>query len=164
MNKKYIVTLTTEERNSLLSLLSLGQGPTRKLTRARILLKADQGSEGPAWSDQRISEALEVGLATIGRVRERFVHEGVEAALKRRPNSNPRRCKVDGEQEAHLVALSCSQPPAGHKRWTMRLLASKMVELEYIDTICHETVRQVLKKRTQALAEGTILHSSSPEC
>ena len=164
MNKKYIVTLTPEEREALLSLLSLGQGPTRKLTRARILLKADQGTEGPAWNDQRISEALEVGLATIARVRERFVHEGVQAALKRRPHSNPRSCQVDGEQEAHLVALSCSQPPAGHKRWTMRLLAEEMVALEYIDTICHETVRQVLKKRTQALAEGTMVHSAAPEC
>jgi hypothetical protein len=112
MNRKYIVTLTPEERTSLLSLLSLGYGPTRKLTRARILLKAEQGTEGPAWSDQRISEALDVGLATIARVRERYVHEGVEAALKRRPNSNPRTCKVDGNQEDHLAALSCSQPLA----------------------------------------------------
>ena len=164
MNKKYIVTLTAEERRSLMGLLSLGHGPTRKLTRARILLKADQGTEGPGWSDQRISDALEVGLATIGRVRERYVHEGVEGALKRRPNSNPRSCKVDGEQEAHLVALSCRQPPAGHKRWTMRLLASKMVELDYIDSVSHETVRQVLKKRTQTLAEETMVHSASAEC
>ena len=164
MNKKYIVTLTAEERRSLMGLLWLGYGPTRKLTRARILLKADQGTEGPGWSDQRISDALEVGLATIGRVRERYVHEGVEGALKRRPNSNPRSCKVDGEQEAHLVALSCRQPPAGHKRWTMRLLASKMVELDYIDSVSHETVRQVLKKRTQTLAEETMVHSASAEC
>lgn len=164
MNKKYIVTLTLEERDWLLSLLSLGKGPTRKLTHVRILLKADQGPYGPGWSDQQISEALEVSLPTIARVRERFVLEGVEVALKRRPNSNPRSCKIDGEQEAHLIALSCSQPPAGHKRWTMRLLASQMVELDHIDTVSHETVRQVLKKRTQALAEKRVVYSTRPEC
>lgn len=164
MNKKYIVTLSSAERNSLLNLLSLGQGPTRKLTHARILLKADQGPHGPGWSDQQISAALEVSLPTIARVRERFVLEGLEAALKRRPNSNPRCCKIDGEQEAHLIALTCSQPPAGHKRWTMRLLATQMVDLDYLDTVSHETVRQVLKKRTQALAEETVVHSAPPEC
>jgi hypothetical protein len=164
MNKKYIVTLTLEERNSLLSLLSLGKGPTRRLTRARILLKADQGFHGPGWSDQQISEALEVSLPTIARVRERFVLEGLEEALKRHPNSNPRTCKVDGQQEAYLIALTCSQPPAGHKRWTMRLLAAQMVDLDYIDTVSHETVRQVLKKRTQTLAEETVVHSAAPEC
>src|SRR5262245_39138409 len=146
MNKKYMVTLTWEERHSLMSVLSLGKGPARRLAHARILLKADQGPDGPGWNDQQISEALEVSLPTIARVRERFVLEGLEAALKRRPNSNPRTCKVDGQQEAYLVALTCSQPPAGHKRWTMRLLATKMVELDYIDTVSHETVRQVLKK------------------
>jgi hypothetical protein len=164
MNKKYIVTLTLEERDGLLSLLSLGKGPSRKLTHARILLKADQGPHGRGWSDQQISEALEVSLPTIARVRERYVLEGVEGALKRHPHSNPRSCKIDGEQEAHLIALSCSQPPAGHKRWTMRLLASHMVELDYIDAVSHETVRQVLKKRTQALAEERMVHSSRPEC
>lgn len=164
MNKKYIVTLSEDERNSLLSLLSLGQGPVRKLTHARILLKADQGVDGAGWSDPQISEALQVSLPTIARIRERFVLEGLDAALKRRPNSNPRRCKIDGEQEAHLIALTCSQPPAGHKRWTMRLLATKLVELDYLESVSHETVRQVLKKRTQALAEKTMVHSATPEC
>jgi hypothetical protein len=92
------------------------------------------------------------------------VLEGLEAALTRRPNSNPRTCKVDGQQEAYLIALTCSPPPAGHKRWTMRLLAAKMIDLDYIDTLSHETVRQVLKKRTQALAEATVVHSAAPEC
>jgi transposase len=160
MAKKYIVTLTSEERNSLLSLISLGTGSTRKLTHARILLKADQGAEGPGWTDEQISEALEVSLSTIERVRERFVLAGLAAALSRHPSRNPRTCKVDGEQEAHLVALSCGPAPAGHKRWTLRLLADKMVKLEYIDTISHETVRQVLKKRPQTLVEGTMVHST----
>ena len=150
MAKKYIVTLTVEERNSLLSLISLGKGSSRKLTHARILLKADQGAAGPGWIDEQVSEALEVSLSTIERVRERFVLEGLDAALNRRPSSNPRTCKVDGEQEAHLVALSCGPAPAGHKRWTLRLLAEKMVKLEYIDTVSHETVRQVLKKTTSS--------------
>jgi transposase len=150
MAKKYIVTLTSEERNSLLSLISLGKGSTRKLTHARILLKADQGAEGSGWTDEQMSEALEVSLSTIERVRERFVLEGLAAALTRRPSRNPRTCKVDGEQEAHLVALSCGPAPTGHKRWTLRLLADKMVKLEYIDTISHETVRQVLKKTTSS--------------
>ena len=164
MNKKYIVSLSLQERNSLLNLLSLGQGPTRKLTHARILLKADQGPRGPGWSDPQISEALEVSLPTIARLRERFVLEGLEAALKRRPNTNPRNCKIDGEQEAHLIALTCSQPPAGHKRWTLRLLATKLVELAYLDSVSHETVRLVLKKRTQTLAEATVVHSTTPAC
>lgn len=146
MAKKYIVTLTTDERSSLLSLLSLGQGSTRKLTHARILLKADQGAEGPGWTDEQISQAVEISLSTIERVRERFVLEGLSAALTRRPSSNPRTCKMDGEQEARLIALSCGPAPAGHKDWTLRLLAERMVSLGYIDTICHETVRQMLKK------------------
>ena len=150
MTKKYVVTLTLEERDSLLSLISLGKGPNRKLAHARILLKADQGAAGPGWTDEQMSETLEVSLSTIERVRERFVLEGLAAALKRRPSSNPRTCKVDGEQEAHLVALSCGPAPAGHKRWTLRLLAEKMVKLEYIDTVSHETVRQVLKKTTSS--------------
>ena len=144
MAKKYIVTLTVEERNSLLSLISLGKGSSRKLTHA------DQGAAGPGWIDEQVSEALEVSLSTIERVRERFVLEGLDAALNRRPSSNPRTCKVDGEQEAHLVALSCGPAPAGHKRWTLRLLAEKMVKLGYIDTVSHETVRQVLKKTTSS--------------
>lgn len=160
MNKKYIVTLTLEERDGLLNYISLGKGPARQLTHARILLKADQGPNGPGWSDQQISEALEVSLPTIARVRERYVLEGVEGALKRHPHSNPRPRKLDGKQEAHLIALSCSQPPAGHKRWTMRLLASHMVELDYVDAVSHETVRQMLKKRTQALAEERMVYSA----
>lgn len=150
--KKYIVTLSATERVGLTNLISIGQTGVRKVTRARILLKADQGPEGPGWTDKRISQALEVGLSTIERTRRRFVEEGLPAALNRRPNSKPRGYKVDGEQEAHLIALACSQPPPGRKRWTYRLLADRMVALEYIDDISHETVRQFLKKRYQALA------------
>lgn len=141
MTRKYIVTLSAEEREALRKLISSGTARARKLARTRILLKADAG-----WQDQRISEALDVSIATIERVRQRFVEEGLEAALNRRPPTREYRRKLDGEQEAHLIALTCSVPPKGHQRWTMRLLAIKMVALEYIESVSHETVRQVLKE------------------
>jgi hypothetical protein len=146
INKKYHVTLTDDERTMLHDLLAAGKAPARTLTHARILLKADASASGPGWTDEAIREALEIGLATIGRVRERFVEESLDAALHRQPPTRDYQHLVDGECEAHLVALACSQPPAGHKQWTLRLLADKMVELAYIDGISHETVRQVLKK------------------
>jgi transposase len=144
--KKYHVTLTDDERSMLHDLLSAGKAPARTLTHARILLKADESSENPAWSDEAIRQALDVGLSTVARVRERFVEAGLETALERRKPRREYRHLVDGECEAHLVALACSAPPAGHKRWTLRLLADKLVECEYIDSISHETVGQVLKK------------------
>ena len=146
MNKKYRVTLTNDERTLLQDLIASGTAPARTLTHARILLKADQSDGGPAWPDAAISEALEVSHATIARVRECFVAESLEAALHRRAASGHRRRCLDGAQEAHLIALTCSAPPPGHDRWTLRLLADKLVELEYVDGVSHETVRQVLKK------------------
>jgi len=146
MIKKYHVTLADNERSLLRDLLSAGKAPARTLTHARILLKADESDGGPAWSDEAIRKALDVGLSTVARVRERFVEEGLEAALERHKPRRDYSHLVDGECEAHLVALACSAPPAGHKRWTLRLLADKMVECAYIDGISHETVRQVLKK------------------
>lgn len=147
MKKTYIVTLTREERRSLNQLVRSGIHGSRKLTRARILLKADQGPEGPAWADKTISEALEVGRATVERIRKRFVTEGLEAALNRRKNTIQRaRRKLDGHQEAQLIALVCSDPPPGRTRWTLRLLADKLVELQVVDTISYETVRCTLKK------------------
>jgi transposase len=144
--KKYHVTLADGERSMLRDLLSAGKAPARTLTHARILLKADESDSGPAWSDEAIRKALDVGLSTVARVRERFVEEGLEAALERHKPRRDYSHLVDGECEAHLVALACSAPPVGHKRWTLRLLADKMIEREYIDCISHETVRQVLKK------------------
>jgi transposase len=146
MIKKYHVTLADNERSLLRDLLSAGKAPARTLTHARILLKADESDGGPAWSDEAIRKALDVGLSTVARVRERFVEEGLEAALERHKPRRDYSHLVDGECEAHLVALACSAPPVGHKRWTLRLLADKMVECAYIDGISHETVRQVLKK------------------
>jgi transposase len=145
--KKYKVTLTPEERNSLQDLIAAGKASAQKLAHARILLKADAAPGGPAWIDARIAEAVEVNVTTVERVRERFVEQGVEAALARKKQDRPsRERKLDGQAEARLVALACSEPPLGRARWTLRLLADKLVELEVVDTVSTETVRQVLKK------------------
>lgn len=147
MPKRYIVTLTPEERIQLRQMIRTGNHKARKLTRARILLKADQAPEGPAWTDKKIVQALEVGLSTIERLRKRFVEEGYPAALNRRKENTPRlRRKLDGHQEAQLIALVCSKPPEGRIRWTLRLLASRLVELGVVDTVSYETVRRTLKK------------------
>ena len=130
----------------LTALISPGTGPARAWTHARILLKADQAAGGPAWTDEAIRAALDVGLSTIARVRERFVEESIEAALQRRSPSRTRERLLDGREEAHLLALTCSPPPAGQERWSLRLLADKMVELEYVAQVSHETVRQTLNK------------------
>jgi transposase len=146
MLPKYMVTLTDDERSWLHQMISSGSEKARRLTHARILLKADVSEGGPGWLDEQISTALEVSLATIHRTRRAFVEEGLEAALNRRPQQRHRARRLDGEQEAHLIALMCSEPPEGQARWTLRLLAGKMVELAYVDSVSHETVRQVLKK------------------
>ena len=151
MTKKYIVTLTDEERTELHDLTTKGTTRARRLTHARILLKADVADGRTGWSDESISEALDVSVSTIQQVRRRFVEEGLEAALNRRKPRVNRQRKLDGEQEAHLIAVACSEPPAGRDRWTLRLLADKMVELEYVDSVSHETVRQVLKKTNLSL-------------
>jgi transposase len=144
--KKYIVKLAQEERAELEQLISQGQTAARKQTHARILLKADSSEQGPHWSDHAICEALEVGSATVERVRERFVEEGLPAALSHRKSSTPRLRKLDGEQEALLIALTCSPPEEGEDRWTLQLLADKLVELQVVESIARETVRQVLQK------------------
>jgi transposase len=145
--KKYRVTLIAEEREQLHGLLARGKADVRKLKHAQILLKADEAAGGPGWADERIAEALAVGRATVERVRRRFVEEGLASALS--PYRGGKRIytrKLDGEQEAHLIALACSPPPAERGRWTLRLLAGRMVELGYVDTLSYETVRQTLKK------------------
>jgi transposase len=142
-----VVNLTEQERQELQHLIAAGKASARKLMHARILLKADESTEGPAWPDQRISEALEVGLSTIARVRQQFVEQGLEEALNRRPQpERPQKRKLDGELEAHLVALTCGPKPEGEGRWTLRLLAEKLVALGYVEQVSYETVRQVLKK------------------
>jgi transposase len=145
--KKYLVTLTPEERDQLAALWSAGKRSALTLTRARILLKADQADGGPAWPDARITEALDCGVRTVERVRQRFVERGLDAALGRKQQDRPsRERKLDGRAEARLIALACSQPPDGRAAWTLQLLADKLVELRVVDSVCDETVRRVLKK------------------
>jgi transposase len=145
--KKYKVTLAAEERQHLHGLTAAGKAAAKKLTHARILLKADAADGGPAWPDDRIAEALDVSADTVARVRQRFVEQGLEAALGRKKQDRPSRPrKLDGRAEAHLIALACSAPPQGRKEWTMQLLADKLVELRVVDAVCDETVRRVLKK------------------
>src|SRR5215475_3517641 len=149
--KKYKVTLTAVERQQLHDLLAAGRAATAKLTHARILLKADAAVGGPAWTDQRIAEALEVSVATVERLRQRFVEQGFEAALGRQKQDRPSRPrKLDGRAKARLIALACSAPPEGRAEWTLRLLADRLVALEVVDAVSHETVRQVLKKTSSS--------------
>lgn len=148
--KTWRVVLTDTERATLHGLITAGQAPARKLMHARILLKADESPAGPGLGDRAICEALEVSRPTVERVRKRYVTEGLEAALNHRPPKATRPRKLDGRQEAHLIALACSEPPAGRVRWTMRLLSDKMVELEYVDSISHVTVWNMLKKTSSS--------------
>lgn len=151
MKKKYIVTLRVAERRMLQEMLSRGKAATRKLMHARILLKADTGSDGPSWNDEAIAQGLEVGRATVERVRKEFVEEGLEAALERRRPRRRYKRALDEDDEAHLAALACQKPPEGRSRWTLRLLADRMVQLEYIEQVSYQTVRRTLKKMNLSL-------------
>jgi transposase len=145
--KKYVVRLTSEERMKLERLVSVGKAAARKLLHARILLQADQGSDGPAWKDEQIAEGLSAHPRTIANVRQRLVEQGLDAALNRKPQERPSRPrKLDGKAEARLIALRCGEPPQGRLRWTLHLLADRLVELNVVDSVSYETVRRVLKK------------------
>jgi len=146
MAKRYRVTLTQAEREQLRQMISRGKADARKLAHARILLQADEAEGGLRRTDGQIAGALDTTTRTVERVRERFVEQGLEAALLPRPSKRVYARKLDGRQEARLVALACSKPPAGKARWTLRMLAEEMVELEVVDSLSHETVRQALKK------------------
>jgi transposase len=144
--KKYRVTLTAQERQDLEALVSKGKAAARTITRARVLLKADASEVGPAWTDERIQDALDVGLVTVYRIRQSFVEDGLQATLRPKKTNREYRRKLDGEQEAHLIALACGKPPPGRARWTLRLLAERFVDLGHVEEVCPETVRQTLKK------------------
>src|SRR6266702_7125055 len=146
MRKRYTVRLSEGERARLHTLIGQGAGPARALTHARILLKASQGEAGPGWTDAAIGAALEVSPATVARVRMKYVAAGLGAAVYRKPPARQYRRRLDGEQEAHLVALACSAPPEGRKRWTLRLLADRLVELELVESVSYETVRGALQQ------------------
>jgi transposase len=146
MAKVYRVTLTPEEREQLRQMVSRGKADARKLAHARILLQADEAEGGPGRTDERIASALDTATRTVERVRERFVEQGLDAALLPKPSKRVYVRKLDGRQEARLIALACSKPPTGKARWTLRMLADEMVELEVVESLSHETVRQALKK------------------
>jgi transposase len=148
---KYVVRLEPEERQLLLDLVSKGKRAASVLARGRILLKADAGAEGPGWDDRAIAEGVEISLSSVHRVRQAFVEEGLEAALYRKKPTGRQYRKLDGDQEARLIAIACSAPPAGRARWTLQLLADKLVELNVIDSITDECVRTTLKKTTSSL-------------
>jgi transposase len=153
MLKKYIVTLTKEERQRLETLSQTGKTAAYIITHARILLKADTTQPEGGWCDMDISAALDVGRATVERLRQQFVEEGLEACLNRKTRAYER--LLDGEQEAHLIVIACSSPPPGQSRWTLRLLSERLVELGHVDSISHETVRQTLKKMNLSLGAKT---------
>ncbi len=149
--KRYVVRLTDEERKGLEALVRRGRTHARKLLYARILLKADAVAEGgPAWTDERIADALETSADTVARERRRFCEDGLEVALMPRKPGRPRRRVLDGRAEARLVALACSEPPEGRASWTLRLLADRMVELGVVEGVSHETVRRTLKKTSSS--------------
>jgi hypothetical protein len=146
MAKKYKVTLTAAERDELTAMISKGKADARKLAHARVLLQADEAEGGPGRTDAEIAAALDTSTRTCERVRERFVEQGLDAALLPKPTKRVYARALDGAQEARLVALACSAPPEGKRRWALRLLADTMVELKHVEALSHETVRQVLEK------------------
>jgi len=143
MQKKYIVRLADEERETLSKLVSKLKGSSQKVRRAQVLLKAD--ADGPAWTDAKIADAFGCRIKTVENIRERFVTQGFEVTLHGQPRPKPPRL-LDGEQEAKVIAMRLGSPPAGFAHWTLRLLAEQVVALEIVDSISHETVRRPLKK------------------
>jgi hypothetical protein len=146
MRKQYVVRLPEGERAQLHTLVGSGTAAARTLTHARILLKANRGEAGPGWTDGAIAAALDVDPTTVARVRKAYVTADLHTALHRKAPDREYHRKLDGAQEAHLIAVACSAPPEGRRRWTLRLLAERLVALDLIDTVSHETVRQVLKQ------------------
>jgi transposase len=147
MAKKYMVQLEAQERQQLMGLVSKGRHAAGAIRRARILLQVDVSADGLGWKDAQVAQGLGISIRSIEMLRRRFVEEGLDACLKRRESRFPHiRHKIDGEKEARLIALSCSAPPPGRRRWTLRLLANRLVELAVVDNISHETIRRTLKK------------------
>lgn len=143
--KKYIVELTSEERKQLQQLVKKGKVPGYKIRHAQMLLKADQGDKGPGWPDVQVAEVFAAHVTTVERLRKRFVEQGLQAALERNKRNNYAR-KLDGNGEAHLIAIACSAPPTGRSEWSLRLLADRLVELSVVDSISYMTVSRTLKK------------------
>jgi transposase len=149
--EKYKVTLTKDEIDELMDIINKGSHTSQKFRTAYILLNCDEGKFADKVTNNQISRILKVGMRTIDRTKKKFVEEGFDAVLERRPTQREYERKADGDFEAHLIALCCSEPPKGFAKWSLRLLADKVVELKYADSISHETVRRVLKKRLKTL-------------
>jgi hypothetical protein len=146
MPKAHRVILTESDRTWLLEVIGRGSAPAQEQARARVLLKADNGPEGPGWDDGRIAAALELSAGGVAGIRRRYTERGLEGCVHRKALDRAYKTKLDGEQEADLIRLACSEAPEGRSSWSLRLLADRMVELEIVDTLSHETVRQTLKK------------------
>lgn len=152
-NKKYVVELTTEERADLLELVSKNKANRAKIINAYILLKADAGANGEKWTDERIAEAFNVSVLKVYRTRQRLVEQGLESALNRKRASRCKPRKLQGVEEAYLIATCCSEPPPGHARWTLKMLGDKLVQMNHVESISPETVRQTLKKTNLSLGK-----------
>ena len=148
--KEYVVELTSKERQQLEGLVQKGRVAGYKIRHAQMLLKADEGEQGPGWPDTQVAQAFGAHVTTVERLRKRLVEEGLEAALERHQRQNYTH-KLDGDAEAHLIAIACSQPPEGRARWTLRLLADRLVALSVVDHLSHMTVSRTLKKTNSSL-------------
>ena len=157
--EKYRVTLTREERRQLTDIIDKGKHTSQKFRNAYILLNCDRSEFSDPVTNMQISKVLKVGMRTIDRIKKRFVEEGFDAALQRKPSDRVYQRKADGDVEARLITLCCSEPPKGFAKWSLRLLADKAVELKYVDSISYETVRRVLKKRAETLEGKRVGHS-----
>lgn len=163
MKKRYVVRLTDEEREQLTGLVKRGREAAYRRRHAQVLLLADESEAGENLPDREVAERVGCTRRTVEQIRERCVCEGLSAALERKPRSRERSRVLDGTGEARLVSIACSEPPEGYARWTLKLLSERLVELEVVESIASETVRQVLKKRHQTLAEAHVVHSSARE-
>jgi transposase len=165
MNQRYLVKLDQHERKALSQLVKKASSAAKKRTHAQVLVLADAGKHGPGWKAEAIAAACQVTVQTVENIRQRLVLEGLESALNRKKQGRLSRAKVrDGEKEAQVVALCGGAVPSGHARWTLRLLAERVVELDIGATVSHETVRRCLKKRVEALAEKQVVHSAEAQC
>ena len=156
----YKVTLTKQEREELLRVIKKGKHTSQTYRNAYVLLNTDIGEHSDKITNEEISRVLKVGMRTIDRIKKRFVEDGFESCLVRKPTSREYDRKIDGEVEAHLISISCGEPPSGFARWSLRLLADKMVELNYIENISHESVRILLKKRVKALEGKRVVNTA----
>lgn len=160
MANTYKVTLTKQEREELMIIIKKGKHTSQTYRNAYVLLNTDIGNYSDKITNEAISKVLKIGMRTIDRVKKRFVEEGFEFCLVRKPTSREYDRKIDGDVEAHLISISCGEPPKGFARWSLRLLADKMVELNYIENISHESVRTLLKKRVKALKSKGVVNTA----